>query len=373
MMKTKRSATTTERVNALLSKEEPSFVGMMELDKTEIILALNWYSQNKDRDHSQKYLEDYCKANALKVSSQQIKLQVPTLGFVCRMLSRGAILDKKSKVWFQTKLNDMQAPSVADALFDAQETTPAAPVPKPATIQDRLKAQSSKCMGDLEGAIDEFILSDFKKTPNTLEVMREHDMKGAHGPNIVNFFKKYRDEFRVAIAGKDEQLNEGYSNYTVPQMKKMEALYDQIISDALTVMGESMAAREPRAKKVKSPEVQVKNLKFCPQDEELNITSIPPTRIVGAEGVWLFHRKNRMLSYYAADDAAGLGVKGCALTNYSKTKSRTKKVRKPEDILQKIVKDGKVYLKNIMDTLTTKDGKINGRLGKDTLLVRVIA
>jgi len=26
-----------------------------------------------------------------------------------------------------------------------------------------------------------------------------------------------------------------------------------------------------------------------------------------------------------------------------------------------------------MDTLTTKDGKINGRLGKDTLLVRVIA
>jgi hypothetical protein len=59
-------------------------------------------------------------------------------------------------------------------------------------------------------------------------------------------------------------------------------------------------------------------------------------------------------------------------TNYSKTKSRTKKLRKPEEVLPKIVKEGKVYLKNVMDNLTTKDGKVNGRMGKEVLLVRVI-
>lgn len=372
MMRLKRTASTTERVNQLLSQEEPSFLGQPELEKMDIALALNWYSQNKDKEHAQKYLADYCKTKSLKVSTQQIELQVPTVGFICRILTRGAVLDKKSLDWFNKKLNDMKAPSVSDSLLEVQEQAPVVAAIKPATIQDRLKAQSSKCMGDLEGAIDEFILSDFKTAPNTLEIMREHDMKGAHGPNIVNFFKKYRDEFRVAIAGKDEQMNEGYSNYTVPQMKKMEALYDQIISDALTVMGESLANREPRAKKPKTPEKQIKSLKICAEDKDLGLKSVPAIRIVGAESLWSYNRVSRMLTCYIADDAAGLMVKGCAVKNYSLTKSHTKKLRKPDEILPQIVGGGKVFLKNVMDTLTTKDGKINGRLGKETILVRVV-
>ncbi len=372
-MRLKKTASTTERVNQLLSHDEPEFFGKPELGKIDIALALNWYSQNKDKEKSHKYLADYCKENKLKVSAQQIELQVSTLGFVCRMISRGAVLDKKSRDWFAKRLDDMKAPSVRDALYESQEAPMAVTVPiKPITIQDRMKAQSSKCMGDLEGAIDEFILSDFKKIPNTLAILREHDMKGAHGPNIVNFFKKYRDEFRIAIAGKDEQVNEAYSNYSVPQMKKMETVYDQIISDTLTVMGESVAAREPRAKKPKTPEKQIKSLKFCPEDKTLGLKSVPAIRIPGAESLWSYHRNSRMLTLYVADDAAGLMVKGCAVKNYSLTKSRTKKLRKPEDILPQIVGGGKVFLKNVMDQLTTKDGKINGRLGKETLLVRVV-
>lgn len=371
-MRMKRTASTAERVNQLLSKEEPSFLTQAELTKIDMTLALNWYSQYKKNETSYRYLAEYCKANNLNVTTKQIESQASTLGFVCRMVMRGAILDVSSKIWLSNRLTSLAALSVTDSLFDEPKEIPVAPPVKPATIQDRIKAQSSKCMGALEGCIDEFILSDFKKNPNTLAVMRDHDMKGVHGPNIVNFFKKRRDEFRVAIVGKDEQIREGYSNYSVPQMKKMEALYDQIISDALTVMGESLAARSPRAKKVKSPEAQVKTLKFCTEDKDLDIKSVPPTRMIGSEGVWLYHRTSRMLSYYAADDASGLGVKGCALTNYSKSKSWTKKLRDPVKILPTVLTSGKVILKNLKGELTTKEGKINGRLGKDTLLVRVI-
>jgi hypothetical protein len=287
------------------------------------------------------------------------------------MVSRGAILDKKSQMWLDKHLMSL-ALSTTNSVFDEPKPTPIVAPVKQATIQDRLKEKSSKFIGILEGAVDEFILSDFKKVPNTLELMREQGVLGAHGATIVNVFKKFRDEFRLAISGKDEQLNEGYSNYTESQMKKMEALYDQIISDTLTIMGDSIAAREPRAKKPKSPERQVKSLKFCEEDTDLKIKSIPPTRMVGAEGVWSYHRKSRLLSYYAADDASGLGVKGCALTNYSKSKSRTKKLRKPEEVLPQIISGGKVYLKKIMDDLTTKDVKVTGRLNKETLLVRVM-
>lgn len=370
-MKVKRNMSTEARVNQLLSKDEPTWQGHGEVLKMDMVLALNWYSQHKDSDASHKYLNDYCKAQSLTATEQQINAQASTLGFICRMVSRGALLRKEDKLWFRKRVEQLTQFVPQDSLFIEPKASIVAPV-KQVTIQDRLKEKSSKCIGLLEGAVDELILSDFKKTPNTLELMRTNDIKGAHGPAIVNFFKKWRDEFRVAIAGKDEQINEAYSNYTLPQMKKMEALYDQIISDALTVMGDSLADRSPRKKKLKSPEVQVKKLKFCAEDTTLGLKSVPPTRMIGAEGVWVYQRKNRLLSYYAADDASGLGCKGCKVLNYSKSKSRSKKLRKPEQVLPQIVNGGKVALKKIFDDLTTKDAKLSGRLGSETLLVRVI-
>lgn len=368
-MSINRPQTTSDRVNQLLSKSEPSFTGQPVLTQLDMGLALNWYSQNREKEHSHKYLTEYCKEQNIKVKARQIEAQVSTLGFICRMISRGARLDMKSTGWVNRHIADMVA--FVGVLLEDPKETPTAP-PKPATIQDRLRAKSSEIIGKLEGAVDEFILSDFKKVPDTLELMRTHGAIGAHGPNIVNVFKHFRDEFRLAISGKDAQLTEGYANYTSAQMKKMEVLYDQIISDALTVMGDAIANRAPRAKKIKSPEKQVKSLKFSEEDPELHMKSIPPTRIVGAEGLWSYHRPTRMLSYYVADDASGLGVKGCTLTNYSKTKSRTKKLRKPEEILPQILSGGKLYLRKIMDSLTTKDAKVTGRLNSETLLVRAI-
>lgn len=364
-MRLKRQ-TTDQRVKELLSKDEPSF-GFMELSQTELNSALNWYSQHKEKEASFKYLGEYCKAQGIKVKAQQIEKQVSTLGFVCRMLSRGAILDDKSMAWLSGHMKAMSGMAV-----DNKEAVPVTPKAKPVAIQDRLKEKAGESIGLLEGSVDEFILSDFKTMPNTLKLMREKGVQAQYGPSIVNYFKQCRDEFRLAIAGTDEQINEGYGNYTDPQMKKMESLYDQIISDTLTVMGESIAGKAPHKKKLKTPEQQVKSLKFCSEDKELKLKSVPATRMIGSEGLWTYHRGNRMLTYYVADDASGLGAKGCAILNYSKTKSRAKKLRKPEEILPQVLAGGKVVLKNLFDELTTKNAKVTGRVNKETLLVRVI-
>lgn len=369
MPPTPKRLTTTDRVNQLLSKEEPTFQTIMEIDSHDLVLALNWYSQNRDKEDSHKYLHTHCKLHGIKATAEQINAQVSTVGFICRMISRGAIMDAASAKWLDVRLSDMVKVVSIDPLKVAPMPQPAKPVK---TIQDRLKEKSSRCIAALEGVIDEFMLSDFKKHPNVLEVMRKHDISGAHGPAIVNFFKKWRDEFRVALTEKDPAINEAYNNYTLVQMKKMEALYDQIISDTLKLMGEAMAERQPRVKKPKSPEKQVKSIKYCAGIDDLGITSIPPIRIVGADQLFVYNKKNRMLTQYIADDANGLGVKGSAFTNWSKEKTRSKKLRKPEDVLNQIVGGGKVYLRNVMENLTTKDGKVTGRAGKDVLLLRAI-
>lgn len=365
--------TTADRVNQLLSKDEPTFMGLesvAEISKLDLALALNWYSQNKDRDASYKYLAAYCKQHGIKVTSHQIESQVPTLGFVCRMLTLGAILDATSLAWMAKKI---------DAMTSHSNTTPPDSTPAPAavltkapTIQDRIKDRASKCIGDLEGAIDSFILSNFKTMPDVLEIMRKHEIKGVHGPIIVNFFKKWRDEYRIALTEKDAVINEAYSNYTLVQMKRMEAAYDSIMSDALKVMGEAQAAKAPRAKKPKTPEKQVKNLRYCESNDDLNVKSVPPVRLIGAEQAFVYNIKTRMLTHYVADTAEGLGVKGSTFLNYSETKTRTKKIRKPDEVIPQIVSGGKVYLKNVIEKLTTKEAKTSGRSSVDTVLLRVI-
>ena len=368
-MKLKRP-TTSDRVNRLLSKGEPEF-GMMELSQGELHLALNWYSQSSEKEQSYKFLLEYCKANGIKAKAAQVEQTVSTVGFVCRMLTRGAILDSRSMSWLHTHLE-----SLTKIVIEAPSDPVTPTIAKPAV--PTVDQQSNKIIGLLEGAVDELILSGFTKAPDTLSILRAHGLHGPQGPTIINFFKQVRDEYRLAMTGKDEQLNEGYSNYTEPQMKKMESLYDEIVSNTLSVMNDpvvtppkAIAVRTPRKKKVRTPEQQVKSLQFCPEDTQLKIKSVPPTRMIGAEGVWVYNRTTRMLSYYAADSEAGLGAKGCALLNYSTTKSRTKKLRKPEGTLPTVLTGGKVALKNLFDSLTTKDAKVTGRVNKETLLVRV--
>jgi hypothetical protein len=79
-------------------------------------------------------------------------------------------------------------------------------------------------------------------------VIRSHDIKTPHGASIITFFKKNRDEYKVAHDGTDAQVSESFENYTVPQLKKMEHLYDQIISETLLVMGESKVHKKKSKK-----------------------------------------------------------------------------------------------------------------------------
>ena len=52
--------------------------------------------------------------------------------------------------------------------------------------------------------------------------------------------------------------------------------------------------------------------------------------------------------------------------------SITKKLRKPDEQVNQVLKAGKVDLRNIMKCLTTKDSKATGRINAETILLRVL-
>jgi hypothetical protein len=47
-------------------------------------------------------------------------------------------------------------------------------------------------------------------------------------------------------------------------------------------------------------------------------------------------------------------------------------LRKPEKTLPLVVDSGKIALRKVLDGINSKPSKMNGRIGKDTLLLRVV-
>ena len=58
------------------------------------------------------------------------------------------------------------------------------------------------------------------------------------------------------------------------------------------------------------------------KDAENKIASISPSKIVGAEVLFLFNSKTNQLSYYHARDRGGLEVKGTSILNFDEDKEK---------------------------------------------------
>ena len=69
---------------------------------------------------------------------------------------------------------------------------------------------------------------------------------------------------------------------------------------------------------------------------------------------------------------AGISVKGTTLIGFDEKTSITKKLRKPEATLKTVVEGGKVGLRKVMENINCKPSDANGRLNKETVILRVL-
>lgn len=330
---------------------------------SELASALNWYSSNKDKKTAMKYLADYAKKNKIKGRLDTSKSFITT-GFLCRLVSNGTKLS-------EAVLSNLKSDVVK--LYSLEESTDTVEekVVQAVSIQDRVAEKVSEIIGELEGSIDDYILSEFKKEPSPYGIM--HDKaKAMHASKIIDWFKKVRLEYDEVLNTDDPLLKEAYSNFSKNELKKLVAYCDSIITDAMKITDESKAGRKPRKKKTKTPEQLVAKLQFLQSSEEFKLESQDPKQIIGATSLWVFNVKNRKLGVYHALDSQGFGVKGTSLTNFSEMKSVQKTLRKPEAVLPEVVKGAKAILRNAMENIKAKDSALNGRLNKDTILIKVI-
>jgi len=352
--------------NILYAGSEPKFSA--ELSQLDLMKTLSWYAQNKDSKDAYKWACDFLKKKHKLDVSSVFKNQSPTFGFVCRIVSNGGVLSTKDQLWIENTISkikdDLKVPQKVE-----KEEQPKVAMPN---IQDRIREKASECIGELEGQLDDLIISKFTANSSPYAVMHTMEIKGVHTKHISDWFKKIRIEFDDVLHTDDDQVKEGYSNFSKPQLKKVVAWCDQVILDCGKIAGEAVKSRKPRKRKTKTPEQLVAKVKVMEEHKEFKLKSVPAKDILGAMQLWVFNTKNRKLGCYHAIDADGLSVKGSSIINFNESKSVQKTLRKPEATLPEILKGGKVYLRNALDGIRAVESGLTGRLNADIILVRIV-
>lgn len=355
-----------EEIEIKTTGGEPKFSQVTTLSKIELSKTLTWYTQYRDNKFASKSISDYLKKHNLKASSAAINKQSTTFGFVCRMLERGALLEDKQVTWFNDRLKAM----INDKSVDLSEEQAKEPT-NVISIQDRIAEKISEIAGELEGSIDDYIISDFTKAPSPYAIMQDK-VKGIHATRLLELFKRKRAQFDEAINTNDEQLIEAWSCYTKAQLKKLVTYCDTIITDLMKFLEASSQSRKPRKRKKKTPEQLIAKLFYQEAYAPSDLKSEDPKKIIGAQQLWVYNTKTKKLGVYQAEDASGLSIKGSTIINHSEAKSITKTLRKPDEVIPQVIKGGKVYLRNVLSELTTKESLLNGRINTDTILLKIL-
>lgn len=280
---------------------------------------------------------------------------------------------RDSAEWLRAEIEK----SIKAGKDDAEEAVVEKEVPavKKETIQDRLSEKFSETMGDIEGAIDDFITDG--KDPKVFQLLSVANIAVQYSSKIVDLIQPRIDEMNQLLEGKDGQLMEAYKHLGKRDVKAYIKMYESIINDAMAYKTSKIATRAKPKRKPVPPERQVKGLKYLKEFAELGLKSINPTEILGMSELWTYNTKTRKLGRFVVsmhgDMAISLlGVKGSAIIGYDELKSTCKTLRKPAEQLAAFKTQGKPGLRKFMDSIKAVETRLKGRISPDTILLRAI-
>lgn len=353
-------------INIKYLGEEAKYDGSV-LNDDQLTKAYSWYSYMCTAADAREYIIDYMesigKKNVAKLVKSVPDSRVPTTaGWLCRIMSRGGKITDRSKEF----LLDRVTRAIERVQNETQDDTQVKVKKQVVDIQAATRERARDIIGNIESMIDR------GEQFELYEHMQKNNIPAVYAAYIADYYSKMVTELEDLQAG-DPDLREGYKNYTKPQVKKMLEFYRGIVEGADQFSENAKrvrkASRKPRTVSI---EKVIKNLKFKKNDQEYKLVSVDPQSILAAQELWTFNTKNRTLTVYRAQDAGGLGVKNVRITGYNESSSISKKLRKPEEVLQKVLTGGKPTLRGLMDELTTKPGYFSDRITADTILLRVV-
>lgn len=320
--------------------------------KLDLCKALSYYNAFEDNKTRRSWAIKYFKKHGMLKELSIVESNIPDyhflqVGSICRLLDRGQYISKQDQDRIFSKLFLI--------IPKKEEKTEKQP------LVDRTELITDQVIGDINGEIDNFItnkitsfsVSDYFKINNVTTVVKK---------NVVTHFSKLSQE--LSELDGDEQLSEGYSNFSRREMRKFRELIDNIISSC----SQQKATRKPRKVKEKPVATQVKGVKCLAKTiiGNIELTGDMPANLIGAKEVWTYNVKYNSIQVYRSD--IGMKVRGTKLIDFSIDNSFSKKVKKPELFLNTSL--AKASLKDAFTKLTTKENAPGDRLSENVIILK---
>lgn len=346
--------------------------------------AENWYHHMSDDSDHRRWVCEFLKSNDFteadikaysrlgqtSTTAGEVAENEPAcnLGVLARLVERAAPIPEIRKERLLRAVRYLVAKGKTIREEEKPETVP--------NIQDRIREQVSNLIGELEQIEDAFFTNrtvDFKGCTDIENYIKNRNIRGVQASRIAEWFRRRIEPIEAVIQGKaDEQLKEGYSLYTKKQLKDYLKWLNCLVLACQHQVEVSKKLRAPRRRKPKDPSKVVKNIKYKKEDTNLKIKSVSPYRLVGAEKAIIFNTKTRVCTVFEAETRQGLSVKGTTIIGFDSSKSKSKKLRKPEALLKIIQEEGGIRaVKNAFASSNTQEKDAKGRVNEDTLILAV--
>jgi hypothetical protein len=342
----------------------------------DLMYMLNYYnSNNDDKDKKKWFISHYAKTDKkaavefLKVDEYHFR----HAGILARLMDIGSELQEKEQNYFNERVEFLKSQITKRQKSQDKQDIKDAAAAKAAlpsnviSIQQRMEDKAHELAGEIEGAIDDFVLNDCKSDFSTKNYLLANQVAGPIAKRIGEFYVDRLMEISAAIEGEDDQLVEGYSNFNKRELKRFATFIEIIIADCNQMVQTAKANRAPRKRKEVSPAKLVAKMKYMKDFAELNLKSIQPSTIIGSSEVWFYNTKYRRVGVYKAEGTT-LSVKGTTIIGFDIKESKAFTLRKPEEFF-KGLSMGKRALNSAMKTLKTKPSQPNGRINEECILL----
>lgn len=349
-----------------LISDEPTWTGEVKNYNSEMLRGLNWHNYCASEKDLMKYMEQYLREYRPATAKQDIQawrnMSVinNTICAMARMMLQG----------FPFNSNDSQrirdyVMSFANVKKSVRVVSAPVTTNKP-NIQDRIRAQVSTVLAELDGKMDEAFDGDIPTTDDLTGYILGRNLKGPQLKLVQQYLRKHIAEWYAAYNGEDEQLVEGYAYVGKRNFKKIIDAFSTVM-DSISQQQTKVKSQRIRKKKPMDKKKMASKIRFKAEHE--GIKSCNPVDIIGANMVWVYDTKKRRLGYYEAEVKDSLYVKGPKIYGFKVTCEKI--LRKPEEQLAEVMKLRKNQTVNWFDGIKAKCKMMTGRTTTDLLIVRI--
>ncbi len=344
---------------------------------------LNWYNYMWDKKTSMEVLTKYAKKFGYKNASKFKKMVIPKqLAYIITGLEKGINFPAPKQAEEGEGGNEYYHKHIHNELrkwnkkahnlynmYLGQELNPETTIKKKRkTVQENINNKVQLLLAEVDYAIDVWDVEKF----DMYKYLADNKASAAVAKKIPEEYQELIDEVTEALSGKSKQLKEGYNHMTRSGKRGFINFVKKIQTDSERYAENHKPIRKPKKAKQFTAKEKVSKLNFLEEDVDNKITSIDPSKIIGAEMLYLFNAKTNQLSYYQAIDRGGLDVTGTTIKNFNEDNSQVKKLgAKTTHFLDRILGGGRIVLNKCMNEINSKASKVTGRVNNNMIILKV--